>query len=82
VLRQFWNVETCKMNNCIKHSAVRSPGLCAICLIEERDQLRAIVEAFLEFNISPTFDAKASYTECKSRELRRLQELARNQLQL
>ena len=51
-------------------------------LKREIEQLRAIVDAFLEFSISPTFDAKGSYTTRKSRELAQIQDLARDQLQL
>ena len=68
------------MRNCGKHAAARSPGLCPICLVEERDRLRAIVEDFLRFGLSPMFDAKASYTTRKSRELEQLQCQAREQL--
>ena len=57
------------MRNCIKHSAVRAPGLCPICLVEERDRMRELLVEFWRFDVSPRFDAKASYTERKSREL-------------
>lgn len=68
------------MRNCAKHSAIRHPGLCPICLVKERDLLHGIVEEFLQFGLSPMFDAKASYTTRKSRELEALQYRARDQL--
>ena len=32
------------MINCIKHKDVRAPGLCPICLVEERDRYRRELE--------------------------------------
>lgn len=32
--------------NCETHFNVKSPGLCAICLIEERDRLKKALEPF------------------------------------
>ena len=62
------------MRNCIKHSAVRAPGFCPICFVEERDRMRDLLVEFWRFDLSPMFDAKGSYTGRKSKELRALQE--------
>lgn len=51
------------MANCAKHINIHTPGLCPVCLIEERDRLRKALES-VEWITDYDGGCYGAYKEC------------------